>query len=112
VNVPTNTTLSLINGTVNEVVLSTVPFQYMSAPYICSYNPYSHPGLPTCALPINPGLLLPNTTYYWQGARVCDQLTGCFEGVVAFTPVFSFTTGGPVASAQASWGAVKAMYRK
>jgi hypothetical protein len=107
-NVPINTTLSFTDGVVTAVVLSTVPFHYMAATYICTNNTLSFPTLTVCTYPINPGILQPNTTYYWQASL---ERPGCPEGCVAFSPVLSFTTAGPVATAQQTWGAVKAMYR-
>jgi hypothetical protein len=70
-NVPINTALSFFSGAASEVALSTTPFEYLTAPIICSNDPYDpEPDVPVCTPPIDPGMLQPNTTYYWQAAVV------------------------------------------
>lgn len=50
-----------------------------------------------------PGLLQENTTYYWR-------VTGLRNGTVS-SPLWSFSTGAPVAVEQSTWGGIKALYR-
>jgi hypothetical protein len=62
-----------------------------------------------CALPLNPGPLAPQTTYYWQAHHNCI----CGQVHPAQSDVFSFTTGdGPLAVEATTWGRVKALYRQ
>jgi hypothetical protein len=53
--------------------------------------------------PFDPGLLLPNTVYYW---RVSHDSNGLVTG-----PLWSFTTGVTVAVAEQPWHKVKRLYR-
>ena len=48
----------------------------------------------------NPGLLQPNTTYYWR----------IVANASVSSPVWTFTTGNTVAAGRKSWGAVKRLY--
>jgi hypothetical protein len=97
-DVPTNQLLSYV-GVANSVGIGTSP---NLGQVICQ-------GEPPCALPLNPGLLAPHTTYYWRAGTVCF----C-DGVLGGTSeLFSFTTGdGPLAVEATTWGRVKALYRE
>jgi len=107
VNVPINTLLSYV-GPANLVNLATYPFLFIEDAYpICTSQAGSQ--LPLCTLPIDPGLLQPNTTYYWRAYNTCF---GCTHGEGAGSELFSFTTGGPVAVEHSTWGHVKALYRE
>ena len=58
-----------------------------------------------CDIPFpQPGPLEPFTTYYW---RVSMSICGEF----ARSPVWSFTTGSPIALHPVHWGQIKALYR-
>lgn len=98
VDVPTNQLLSYV-GEANVVYIGTSPnLEHV----ICS-------GELPCVLPLDPGLLAPNTTYYWQAVNDPNvpQVFG------AWSELFSFTTGdAPLAVESSSWGRVKAMYRE
>ena len=54
--------------------------------------------------PYTVGPLLPNTTYYW---KVFVRA----YGNAGTSPVWSFTTAGPVSVMPSTWGAIKALYR-
>ena len=54
-----------------------------------------------------PGLLSPNTTYYWRIVSTPD-----FDCGFASSPVWSFTTGGPVGVESATWATVKRLFRE
>jgi hypothetical protein len=101
IDVPTNQLLSYI-GDANHVVIATSP-DFSNQQVICSTGDF------LCDLPLNPGPLAPHTTYYWQAANVCI----CGQVYPGHSEVFSFTTGdAPLATQAASWGQVKAKYRK
>jgi hypothetical protein len=89
-------------GQCNKVVIGTSP-GLENALVICNTV-----GSGACAVPINPGPLAPNTTYYWQAQTDCL----CGQVVPGYSDVFSFTTGdAPLAVESSTWGRVKAMYR-
>jgi hypothetical protein len=54
----------------------------------------------------DPGLLLPNTTYYW---KIMVWHHG--SGGTTTTPVWNFATEDAVPAKQSTWGAIKALYR-
>lgn len=106
-NVPVNVKLSFV-GTANQVGLG--PADSGAFPAICYEGPYPPAeGLSNCGLPIDPGVLLPNTTYKWVAYNHCYPCLPDAAGAVS--QVFTFTTGAPVATEGATWGHVKAMYR-
>jgi len=106
-DVPTDTELSWV-GPANTVELSTEPLVF--GPLICGTNCSNPPGPMPCSNPIDPGVLLPNTTYYWRASTWYVTHYWCD---VVWSQVFSFTTGdGPVATESSTWGRVKAMYRE
>ena len=99
--VPTNQLLSYV-GRANTVVIGTTPDLH-NAQVICNSGQYA-----SCVLPIDPGPLAPNTTYYWQAHDYCV----CGQVIDGHSDVFSFTTGdAPLALEPSTWGRVKAMYR-
>jgi hypothetical protein len=53
-----------------------------------------------------PEPLSPNTTYYWRIRTTPDHDCGTASG-----PVWSFTTGDPVALESTTWSAIKKLYR-
>jgi hypothetical protein len=97
-------------GPANLVLLGTSPALDPDAAetIICTSHNYP-PGEPPCTLPLTPGPLAPNTTYYWRALNVCF---GCEHGDFGASDVFTFTTGsGTVATRSATWGYVKSIYR-
>lgn len=109
VNVPTDQLLSYV-GDANLVAMSTNPNFYIYDPanvILCkNIQPDGTP--PPCPLPLNPGTLAPQTTYYWQGIHRCI----CGQVWDGYSEVFSFTTGdGPLPVEPTTWGRVKSMYR-
>jgi len=52
----------------------------------------------------NPGPLLPNTQYYWN-------VTVCYGGVCAASPLWSFRTDETVANHRIEWTGVKCLFR-
>ena len=60
----------------------------------------------------SPDFLEPETTYYWAAGWNAVTGSGCSSGAFGISPIHSFTTGGPLPVAQATWGQVKAMYRE
>lgn len=103
-NVPTNTLLSFI-GAANEMYLTDTGSSNLYNYIVCS-NPL---GI-DCSNPFDPGMLQPNTTYYWQTVYWCGA--ACPEGEGAGSDVWSFTTGnGPVSAKTSTWGRVKSLYR-
>ena len=109
-DVPTGKFLSYI-GNANYVALSTNPNMYIFDPantVLCS-QPGTDETPPPCPLPLNPGVLQPHTTYYWRAVERCS----CGQVATGYSELFSFTTdAGPVAVEPATWGHVKAMYRR
>lgn len=108
IEVPTNQLLSYV-GEANSVVISTSPS--LDNPRVICQNlpPPPHDSAPPCPLPLDPGPLAPQTTYYWQ-ARTFSFLGQVFSG---YSEIFSFTTGdASLAVEQSTWGRVKAMYRQ
>ena len=100
VDVPTNQLLNYV-GSANHVVIGTDP-DLENPTQICFAGDF------LCDLPLNPGSLAPNTTYYWQASHFCI----CGQVYPAHSEVFSFTTGDfPIATESATWGRVKALYR-
>jgi hypothetical protein len=98
--VPINQLLSYV-GSANYVVIAT-SLDFSDQQVICSSGDFE------CSLPLNPGLLAPFTTYYWQASYYCI----CGQVLGASSEVFSFTTGsGPLATEAMTWGHVKALYR-
>lgn len=98
-------------GPANLVLLGTSPVldPDSATDIICTGSIYP-PGEPPCTLPLSPGPLSPNTTYYWRALNVCF---GCVHGNAGISEVFSFTTGsGDVAVDHSTWGRVKAIYRQ
>lgn len=107
-DVPLNAQLSF-TGSANEIFMMVdgSPYSIWNYP-VCSAFPYL--GVPTCTNPFDPGMLQPNTTYYWRAA---DSCTYCQHGEAGYSDLWSFTTGaGPVATEQSTWGRVKALYRE
>lgn len=99
-DVPTNQLLSYV-GYANLVAIST-------SPDMANYTVICGSGENPCPLPLNPGSLAPNTTYYWQASNHCI----CGQVAAGHSEVFSFTTGEtPIAVQPSTWGRVKAMYR-
>jgi hypothetical protein len=81
--------------------LSTDPFTGFPADKIVYEGPTQHP--------YDPGLLLPNTTYYW---RVVEWSNISPHGYDGQGRVWSFTTGEITVPAEPStWGRVKALYQ-
>jgi hypothetical protein len=77
-----------------EVRVSTDPACYTGQTfYMTGTNTYS------------PTFLQPNTTYYWQ--------VGWSDGLECggSSPIFSFTTEGPVPTDPQTWGRIKALYQ-
>jgi hypothetical protein len=109
VDVPINALLSWV-GYGNVVFMADNPFENPDGAdrIVCATQPFPYYDAPPCDFPVDPGLLQPYTTYYWQAILVC---WGCYHGEGAVSDVFSFTTGGPIAVEQSTWGRVKAMYR-
>jgi hypothetical protein len=105
VNMPTNIKLGF-HGDANHIWLSTEPFTTpRDADIVCAAV-----GGGSCPNPFDPGLLAPNTKYYWMAGNVCDPPSeDCRD---ALSDVWTFTTGGgPLAVSPSTWGAVKAFYR-
>ena len=75
---------------------------------ICATQGHPHYNVPPCTFPVDPGPLLPNTTYYWRAWSINSYSIA----PTAMSETFTFTTGGPVATQPSTWGRVKAMYRK
>jgi hypothetical protein len=95
-------------GSANEIGVADHPMQWPNEGNVhyCAQNP---PPLP-CTKPLDPGTLLPNTTYYWRALNICCC---CEHGDYAAGDVWSFTTGdAPLSATKATWGQVKAMYRE
>lgn len=59
----------------------------------------------------SPDFLAPETTYYWQAGWSIVSGSGCSSGSSGTSAVHAFTTTGPIAVEQSTWGRVKAMYR-
>ncbi len=57
-----------------------------------------------------PDFLVPNTTYYWRVSWSTPP-SGCSDLNGGYSPLYSFTTRGPNATEQKTWGYVKSMYR-
>ncbi|MDH4038877.1 MAG: hypothetical protein OEX18_15015 [Candidatus Krumholzibacteria bacterium] len=57
-----------------------------------------------------PDFLQPNTTYYWR-AQWGTAPSGCTDLNSGASPLYSFTTQGPLATEARTWGYVKSMYR-
>lgn len=57
-----------------------------------------------------PSFLQPNTTYYWRVSWGTVP-GGCTDLNSGDSPLYSFTTEGPLATDVKTWGAVKSMYR-
>jgi hypothetical protein len=105
VNMPTNVTLGF-HGDANHIWLSTEPFDTPSdQDVVCATA-----GGASCPNPFDPGLLAPNTTYYWMAGNLCDPPSDdCRD---ALSDVWTFTTGdGPLAVRSTTWGAIKALYQ-
>jgi hypothetical protein len=110
VDVPVNVQLGFV-GYANTVFMADQPFENPDDAdrVVCATQPGSYYDAPPCTYPVDPGLLLPYTTYYWKTWYIC---WGCSEGNIGESEVFSFTTGGPVTTRHATWGHVKAIYRE
>ena len=105
VDVPLYQLLSF-NGSANVLMFGLDP-NFDDGDVVCSWG--VQPPDP-CLFPFDPGALQPNTTYYWQAYYSC---IGCEHGEYGFSDIWSFTTTGvPLATEQATWGRVKAMYRE
>lgn len=103
-DVPTNTLLSFI-GSANVIGLTERGPAYAYDDVACSTAFGT-----LCDNPFDPGMLKPNTTYYWATIYWCAGT--CPEGEGAVSDVWSFTTGdAPVAAEPTTWGKVKALYR-
>jgi hypothetical protein len=104
-NIPIHPSLSF-NGDANHIWLSTEPFDTpRDADIVCATV-----GGGSCPNPFDPGVLAPNTKYYWMAGNVCDPPSqDCAD---ALSDVWSFTTGEGTLGVQAStWGRIKALYR-
>lgn len=55
--------------------------------------------------------LSPQTQYFWQ-VRIVDEFAWYTGSMVNYSAIQSFTTDAPVPVEQATWGAVKALYRE
>lgn len=109
-NVPLDVALSFV-GAATEVGVADHPMEwpYEGNVFYCDSSPYP-PGNPPCDLPLDPGPLLPNTTYYWRSVNACCC---CEHGEFGAGDVWSFTTGeAPLSVNKTTWGQVKAMYRE
>lgn len=101
IGVPTDQLLDYV-GEATYVVIATSP-DFANQTVICAS------GDSFCALPLNPGPLAPNTTYYWQATNSCV----CGQVAPGHSQVFTFSTGdAPIAVEATTWGRVKAMYRE
>ncbi len=107
VDVALDATLSFV-GFANEIGVADHPIDW---PYQGNVH-YCGPFLPAqpCALPLDPGTLLPHTTYYWRALNDCLY---CEHGEYGAGDVWSFTTGdAPLSTSKTTWGRVKALYRE
>ena len=111
-DVPTNTLFEYV-GPANAIELSTEPLLgwgdleqlICHAASACG----GFPTRPTCSYPIDPGQLLPNTTYYWRASTIYPEHWWC-DAVQS--EVFTFTTGDrPLATTETTWGRIKTLYR-
>jgi hypothetical protein len=101
-DVPPNPSLSFI-GVANLLSFGTAA--YPLTPTVCDV-----PFGTLCDNPFDPGMLAPNTTYYWYAVYSC--VASCPHGEGAVSDFWSFTTGDlPVAVEETTWGRVKALSR-
>ncbi len=110
-DVPVNVLLSFTGGA-NDVGLADHLIQWPTEGNIFHCGaPYPYPGYTPCTtLPLDPGPLLANTTYYWKAVYWCY---GCSHGENGAGDVWSFTTGDtPLSASKTTWGQIKAMYRE
>lgn len=110
-DVPLNTMLSFV-GPANTIQFSNQPLpNQFDAAILCgvSYCFPSVPNLPACPSPANPGMLAPNTRYYWRALTYYPTHWWCDASA---SEIFTFTTGSlPLATEPATWGHIKSMYR-
>lgn len=103
-DVPLNTPLSWELGCCTNMTLylSTEPFTSFPPDKIVYEGPVQNP--------YDPGIFLPNTTYYW---RVSEWTPGVNpHGHDGNSRVWSFTTGDIIVPVERStWGGLKALYR-
>ena len=108
-SVPLNVVLSW-DGTPEEAI----DMQYGGCSLYISTSPDCSSG-DTYSVPCDvdafaPNFLQPHTTYYWQ-AYWGTAPSGCTDLNSGWSPLYSFTTEGPVATETRTWGNVKAIYR-
>ncbi len=100
--VPTNVLLAF-TGVANEISLTDHPPVYFGEGVFCSVFGT------LCSNPFDPGILQPNTTYYWRTGHFC---TYCPHGEGAISDLWTFTTGdAPLSAERSTWGRIKALYR-
>ena len=107
VDVALDATLSFV-GFANEIGVADHPIDwpYQGNVHYCGPFPPAQP----CVLPLDPGTLLPHTTYYWRALNDCLY---CEHGEAGYGDVWSFTTGdAPLSTSKTTWGRVKALYRE
>lgn len=104
-NVPLNATLEWDWGGIPELFCT--PTAIMHFVYLGAVRPPPLATISTCGpgpehVAWDPGLLLPDTTYYW-GVADGERPT--------VDPLWTFTTGRALAVTRSSWQHVKALYR-
>ena len=106
--VPVNTVLGYV-GNANVIIFSDQPFDDATewSHVLCAAQPDPFYSAPPCTYPVDPGPLLPYTTYYWRAWNVPWYSYAPAAG----SEVYTFTTGGPVTAEPSTWGRVKALYR-
>ena len=104
-NMPTNLSLGF-KGDANHIWLSTEPFETpRDEDIVCATA-----GGGSCPNPFDPGVLAPNTTYYWMAGNICDPPSE--DCANALSEVWTFTTAeGPLTVRTSTWGGIKALYR-